>query len=171
MTSPIFEMLLNPSTMLDGEKALIGMDDGAVPLLRDFLDGSAKNANGVAYRSLGLPLRCVLEVITRLGPHARGLENHLVKELQAGNAIAAKALGLLGQASETTIGALADSLESAGAARSDFDLPYEAGFALIRLGASEHPSVLRSIGASKRACANWAKAREWAAKRDDTTSD
>lgn len=52
MTSPIFEMLLNPSTMLDGEKALIGMGDGAVPLLRDFLDGSAKNANGVAYRSL-----------------------------------------------------------------------------------------------------------------------
>lgn len=170
MTSEVFEQLLSPSTMLDGEQILIVMKDEAIPLLRDLLDGTAKNANGVAYRNLGLPLRCALEVASRLGPQAKPLESLLVEELQAGNTAAATALGGLGRASEATVEALASSLESPATARFAIDLPYEAGLALMRLGASEHPSVLRSIEASKSANAIWAKVREWVAKQGGLAS-
>lgn len=165
MTSEVFERLLNQSTMLHGEQMLLGMKGDAIPLLRDLFDGTAKNANGVAYRNLGLPLRCALEVASRLGPQAQPLESLLVKELHAGNAAAAKALGGLEQPSEATVEALASSLGPPVAARFDIDLPYEAGLALIRLGASDHPSVLRAIESSKSANANWAKVREWVAKQ------
>jgi hypothetical protein len=162
----IFEQLLDPSTMLDGEQTLLGMKHEAIPLLRDLLDGTAKNANEVSYRNLGLPLRCALEVASRLGPLAQGLETHLVEELHAGSAIAARALGCLGRVGEAAIEALAVSLGPSDAARSDVDLPFEAAYALMRLGASEHPSVLRSIERSQKAKANWARVREWAARRD-----
>ncbi|GLQ87857.1 hypothetical protein [Dyella flagellata] len=167
MTIEVFEKLLSPSTMLDGEQSLLGMKSEAIPLLRDLLDGTAKNANGVAYRNLGLPLHCALEVASRLGPEARPLEGLLVKELHAGKAVAATALG---QAGETTVEALAISLDPPAAARFELELPYEAGLALMRLGASEHPSVLRSIEASKSAKANWTKVREWAARRSGIAS-
>jgi hypothetical protein len=170
VTGQVFEQLLSPSTMLDGELSLLAMKDEAIPLLRDLLDGTAKNANGIAYRNLGLPLRCALEVASRLGPLAQPLENLLVKELHAGNVVAATALGRLGRVSEGTVEALAASLEPPVAAGIGIDVPYEAGLALIRLGASDHPSVLRLIEASKRANANWAKVREWAAKQDGAAS-
>jgi hypothetical protein len=170
VTGQVFEQLLSPSTMLDGEQSLVAMKGEAIPLLRNLLDGTAKNANGVAYRNLGLPLRCALEVASRLGSQAQSLESLLVKELQAGSAVAAKALGGLGRVSEATVEALAVSLEPPTAARFDIDLPYEAGLALMRLGAAEHPSVLRLIEASKRAEANWAKVREWAAKQGGVAS-
>jgi hypothetical protein len=165
VTGQVFEQLLSPSTMLGGEQSLLAMKDEAIPLLRDLLDGTAKNANGVAYRNLGLPLRCVLEVASRLGPHARPLESLLVKELHAGSAMAAAALGGLGLVSEATVEALAASLASPAGAQFDIDLPFEAGLALMRLGAFEHPSVLHLIKASKSADAHWVNVREWAAKQ------
>lgn len=164
MTGQVFEQLLSQSTMLDGEQSLLAMEGEAIPLLRDLLDGSAKNANGIAYRDLGLPLRCALDVACRLGHCAQPLESLLVRELHAGRAAAATALGGLGRASETTIEALAACLEPPATARSDIDLPYEAGLALMRLGASDHLSVLRVIEVSHRANAIWAKVREWVAK-------
>jgi hypothetical protein len=171
VTGQVFEQLLSPSTMLDGEQSILAMKDEAIPLLRDLLDGTAKNANGVAYRNLGLPLRCALEVASRLGPQAKPLESLLVKELHAGNAAAATALGGLGHVSEATVETLAASLEPPATGRFDIDLPYEAGFALMRLGASGHPSVLRVIEASERANANWSKVREWIARQNGATSN
>jgi hypothetical protein len=170
VTDQVFEQLLSPSTMLDGEQLLLAMKDEAIPLLRDLLDGTAKSANGIAYRNLGLPLRCALEVASRLGSDAKPLESLLMKDLLAGNAVAARALGGLGHVSEATIEALAASLEPPAVARLDIDLPYEAGLALIRLGVSEHSSVRRVTDASKTANANWAKVREWVAKRDGAVS-
>jgi hypothetical protein len=157
VTDKVFEKLLSPSTMMDGEQSLLVMKDEAIPLLRDLLDGTAKNANGVAYRNLGLPLRCALEVTSRLDAHARPLEGLLVEELHAGNAAAAKALGGLETVSEATVLALATSLEPSAAAQFDLDLPYETSLALIRLGASEPPSVLCEIEASESANDTWAK--------------
>lgn len=170
MTNQVFEKLLSPSTMMDGEQSLLVMKDQAIPLLRDLLDGTAKNENGVAYRNLGLPLRCALEVASRLGARAKPLEGLLVEELYAGKAAAAKALGGLERVSEATVLALAASLEPPPAERFDLDLPYEAGLALIRLGASEHPSVLRKIEASERANDTWVKVRVWAVKQDGAVS-
>jgi hypothetical protein len=94
----------------------------------------------------------------------------LVEELHAGNVAAARALGGLETVSEATVLALAASLEPSAAARFDLDLPYEAGLALIRLGASEHPSVLCKIEASESANDTWAKVRAWAAKQDGAVS-
>src|SRR5436190_7659634 len=91
LTSAIFEQFLSPSTMMDGEKQLLALGDKAVPLLEAFLSGAAKNRFGVPYRTLGLPLRCALEVSRRLGPMAKPLERHLRDELKRGDPIAAMA--------------------------------------------------------------------------------
>jgi len=164
MSSAIFDQLLSPSTMVDGEKALLAMGENAVPLLQDLLDGTAKNEYGVAYRNLGLPVRCAVEVALRMGPAARPLEPLLVRELLVGSEAAARALGGLGSAEAETIEALAACLDPPDPKHSDVGLSFDAGVALIRLGASEHPSVLHRIEASKKASASLADARRYVAK-------
>lgn len=159
MTYQVFEHLLSSATMLSGEQSLLAMKDEAIPLLRDLLDGTAKNANGVAYRDLGLPLRCALEVAIRLGPIAKPLESLLVMELRAGSAVAATALGGLAQASKETFEVLAATLAAPAATRQDINLPFEAAMALVRLGALEDPSVRQLLETSKRAEAILAKVR------------
>ena len=168
MASAIFDQLLSPSTMLDGEKALLAMGGEAVPLLRDLLDGTARNEFGVPYRNLGLPLRCALDVALRLGPRARALEPLLALELRAGSATAARALAAMGDAGTETIEALAICLDPP--APSDFDLPIEAGVALIRLGATEHALVLRMVETSRRASSSWSLARQWGARWESVSS-
>lgn len=158
MSSVIFEQLLSPSTMMEGEKALLAMGKDAVPLLRDLLDGTARNKYGVAYRNLGLPVRCALEVALRIGSSARELEPLIVKELLCGSEAAARALGHLGGAEEETIEALVICLDPPDLRHSDVGLPVEASVALIRLGFSEHPSVLHRTETSHRANASWAMA-------------
>jgi hypothetical protein len=42
--------------MMDAKQELITLGVGAVPILASVLTGEAKNAFGVSYRTLGLPL-------------------------------------------------------------------------------------------------------------------
>jgi hypothetical protein len=85
MDNELLERLCNSATMIDAEQSLLRQQADAIPLLASVLSGDAKNSYGVPYRSLGLPLRCALEVAIRLGPAARPLESLLREELRQGN--------------------------------------------------------------------------------------
>jgi hypothetical protein len=147
MLNPIFESWQSSKEMMDAEMELIAMGDGAVPLLRDFFTGTAKNAQGVAYRNMPLPLRCALEVCCRLGPLARPLEGYLIAELEAGHWVAASALESLGEVSEEAIKALAANIDPKAGPNSSIDLAFQSAQALARLGATQHPSVLQAVEA------------------------
>jgi hypothetical protein len=155
MSHPIFEQWLSTSTMVAAEQDLVSQGDTAIPILQALLDGSAKNGYGVPYRALGLPLRCALEVAARLGPKAKPLEPLLVMDLEAGNAAAAAALGQIGQASDQAIERLARSMVSAQPV--DFNLPFEAARALMRLDVATHPAVMGVPSTSDKARAVWAR--------------
>jgi len=113
------------------------------------LDGTAKNSFGVAYRDLGLPLRCAIEAASRLGPQAKPLEGLLVQELLRGSSPAANALGYLGGLEQSSVDALAACLDSR-----DSDLAMESAAALIRCNEVDHAAVVRATAQSARAAKN-----------------
>ena len=142
--------------MIAAEVALVSQGDAAVPVLQALLDGSAKNGDGVPYRSLGLPLRCALEVAARLGPKAKPLEQLLIADVEAGESAAAVALGRIGHASNASIECLDARMDSSTAPQ--FDMPFEAAGALIRLKAAAHPVVINVLSESAKARSAWATA-------------
>ncbi|MDO3530076.1 hypothetical protein ACNRBH_06500 [Ralstonia pseudosolanacearum] len=152
MSEQIFEQWLNPSTMMAGEREVLSRGDAAIPILRCLLDGSAKNAYGIPYRNLGLPLRCALEVALGLGERASELEALIVPELKRGDVTAARVLAKFGHVGESTIVCLAEALTS-----SDYELRYEAANALIQLQAKNHPVVTLALEQSAVAQAIWTK--------------
>jgi len=133
MTTVIFEQFLSPSTMMEAEQELLALGDQALPMLESLLTGDAKNRFGVPYRSLGLPLRCTLEVARRLGPVAKPLERYLRDELKRGDHVAAMALASLGKLEEASVVELAIVLKDRG-----WDLSLESALALVRCGAAQH---------------------------------
>jgi hypothetical protein len=146
MTTAIFEQFLSPSTMIEAEQQLLAMGDQALPMLESLLTGEAKNRFGVPYRTLGLPLRCTLEVISRLGPVAKPLERYLRDELKNGEPVAAMALGSLGQLEEASVVELAAVLQA-----KNWDLSLESATALVRCGATQHSAVLKAMNESPKA--------------------
>ena len=146
MTSALFEKLLNGETMISAERELLAAGAAAVPILASIFDGTARNAFGVAYRDLGLPLRCALEVAAQLGPQAKPLEGFLVQELLNGMWPAASALGALRSLEDSSIVALASCLDSR-----DNDLAMESAVALIHCGETHHIEVERAASQSMQA--------------------
>lgn len=139
-----FEQFLSPMTMVEAERSLIQMGKNAIPLLEALLNGDAKNDFGVPYRDLGLPLRCGLEVMVRLGQVAKPLEPAIAKELANGNPAAAMALGSLGSLEPASIAILANSLEG------NTELSYESAAALLRCNESRNQVILAKINQSKQ---------------------
>jgi hypothetical protein len=146
MTTVVFEKFLSPSTMMEAEQQLLALGDQALPILESLLTGDAKNRFGVPYRSLGLPLRCTLEVARRLGPVAKPLERYLRDELKRGDHVAALALGSLGHLEDASVVALATVLED-----KSWDLSLESALALVRCGAAQHPAVVKAMNESPKA--------------------
>jgi len=146
MSNTLCERLLDEETMLDAERELLAAGAAALPVLVSILDGTARNGFGVAYRDLGLPLRCAIEVASRLGPQAKPLEELLVAELASGSRPAASALGYLGSLKASSVVALAACLDS-----HDEELAAEAAAALIRCDEADHAAVLRVTGRSAQA--------------------
>jgi hypothetical protein len=145
--------------MLEAESALIQMGNNAIPLLEALLNGEAKNDFGVPYRNLGLPLRCGLEAIIRLGEVAKPLEALLAAELAKGQAVAATALGSLRSLNQASIDVLANSLDG------DLDLAYEAATALVHCNEADNELVLSKISESKHASSLLFKARTLVASK------
>jgi hypothetical protein len=160
MTTAIFEQFLDPSTMIDAEQELLVLGDQALPILESLLTGAAKNRFGVPYRSLGLPLRCTLEVARRLGPVAKPLERYLRDELRRGDHVAAMALGSLGQLEDASVVELAVVLKAG-----NWDLSMESAAALVRCGAVQHSAVLKVMNESPRARDRMTRAVELYGKR------
>ena len=160
-TVNVFEQCLSPSTRIDAEKQLIAMGAEAVPILTSLLTGEARNVFGVPYRSLGMPLRCALEVAIRLGPIAKPLEAQLRAELKRGDVSAAVALGSLIQLNEASIVELAAMLGDA-----NWDLSMESAMALLRCGAVQHPAVVAATTQSEKAKHAMARARMATSRRD-----
>ena len=146
MTTVIFEQFLSPSTMMKAEQELVAMGDQALPLLESLLTGNAKNQFGVPYRSLGLPLRCALEIARRLGPVAKPLERHLRDELKRGDHVAAMALGSLGQLEEASVVELVTILKNG-----NWALSLESASALVLCRAVQHSAVLKAMNESPKA--------------------
>lgn len=149
--------------MMDAELELINMGLEAVPILSSVLSGEMTNEQGIPYRQLGLPLTCTLEVAIRLGPIARPLESLLRSELRCGRPRGATALGSLGAVDEESIIELATHLDWELNRQRGFvnftDLSAESAAALVRLGASEHPSVREALQQSARAAGDFLKYR------------
>jgi hypothetical protein len=145
MTNDIFEQFLSPSTMMEAEQQLLAMGEHALPVLESLLSGDAKNYFGVPYRTLGLPLRCAIEVARRLGPVAKPLERYFREELRRGDHVAAMALGSLGQLEEASI------IELAAALIGRLDLSMESAAALVQCGVTQHPAVLKALAGSSKA--------------------
>ena len=146
MSPAIFEQFLSPSTMIEAEQRLLALGDQALPMLESLLAGDAKNRFGVPYRTLGLPLRCTLEVARRLGPIAKPLERYLRDELKSGDPVAAMALGSLGQLEEASVVELVAALQD-----ESWDLSFEAAAALVRCGAAQHSAVSKAMNESPKA--------------------
>jgi hypothetical protein len=169
MPSTILDRLTSPATMMDAEQELLTLGADAMPILASVLTGEAKNEFGVAYRALGLPLRCILEVARRLGVVARPLEPLLRVELHDGNFVAAMALGVLGSVDGSTIEELAAHLDYAtncekGFLPAEYDLAFEAAVALIRLGQEAHPAVTTALTLSDRAAAYFERVKAFLKK-------
>ena len=161
-TENVFEQFLSPATRIDAEKQLIAMGAEAVPILTSLLTGEARNGLGVQYRSLGMPLRCALEVAIRLGPIAKPLESQLRAELKRGDVSAAVALGSLIQLDEASIVELAATLGD-----SNWDLSMESAMALLKCGAVQHPAVVAATTESEKAKYSMARAKMVATSRRD----
>lgn len=151
MPNPLFESFLHSATMFEAEQQLLGMGSEAVPILQSLFSGESKNAFGVPYRNLGLPLRCALELALRLGPTARALEPFLRAELERGNETAVRALGALGTLEPASVFALIRQLE-----RYPDTVAWESARALKRCGQVEHPAVLEALNRSQKARTAWA---------------
>jgi hypothetical protein len=149
----LFEQFLSTATMINAENELIGMRSKAVPILQMLLTGEAKNAHGIPYRALGLPLRCALETALRLGAHAKPLEPLLVVELKNGHPVAARALGALGSLQPESVIELANSIGG------DPELAFEAAAALVHCSEDENELVRMLVSKSERAKAILAKVR------------
>ena len=90
------EAFLTPSKRGWATNELASYGEGAVPLLRAILDGSAVNRYGVQYRRLGMPVDCALVTVRMLGPTAISLRELIQAELVAGHPYADEALRALG---------------------------------------------------------------------------
>jgi hypothetical protein len=164
MTDPTLELLLSPGTMVEAEYQLLSRGVESLPLLESLLKGEAKNRFGVPYRQLGLPLRCALEVVVRLGPIAKPLEVYLREELRHGNHTAAMALRSLGTLEQESIIQLAISLDGG------LDLAMESATALLICGEAGHPAVLEVVSRSKAAASVLERAVNHERRRRSTGS-
>ena len=136
--------------MMAAEEEFVKAGARAIPALEAIFNGEAKNEHGVAYRELTLPLRCALEVATRLGPIAKPLEPFIRQELANGVFwTAAAALRGMAPLEEASIVALAEALGG------DLDQSAEAAVTLMRLGHTGHAAVQRKIAASPAAERLW----------------
>ncbi|MDR3417731.1 MAG: hypothetical protein P4L83_16255 [Nevskia sp.] len=131
--------------MVQAELELIAKGQDAVPILESLLSGEAKNDLGIPYRDLGLPLRCALEIISRLGPTARAVEPLVRQELRAGHFAAAQALSSFESVQEDSIIELAAHLGQGG------DIGWESAAAILQLGVESHPAVRAVIEGSRQA--------------------
>jgi hypothetical protein len=160
MSHPYFDRFLSTATMMQAEQELLELGEAAVPVLDSLFSGEARNEFGVQYRKLGLPLRCAIEVASRLGVAAKPLEPYLREEASRGVDAAARALGSLGTLEAETVEVLAQSLDG------EVELSYEAAWSLVRCGEANSASVIRTLEASERAAAVLAKAVASLRRRD-----
>jgi hypothetical protein len=144
--------------MMEAEQEIIALGDGAIPRLVGLFDGSSKNEWATPYRALGLPLRCALEMVVRLGPVAKPLEAFVAAELPASET-AARALGALGELAPSSIDALAQALGG------DMFVASEAAVALVRCKEDNAPVVVRAIKRSDAARKHLETARQMLANR------
>ena len=140
---------------MDAEQELLEMAGSAVPILESLLNSNAKNAEGVPYRQMGLPLRCALETARRLGPVAKPLEPLLACEVENGNFVAAMALGSLKILGPESIKSLANKLDG------DIELAYECAAALYLCGELDNEIVLQKLRSSESAVRTACKVREF----------
>lgn len=128
---PFFERSLVPGERAMAVSVLADRGLDALPILEALFNGEARNRWGVPYKQLGAPVDCGLIVAARLGHLSKPIEDHLRAALQRGHIYAAAALGALGRLDNTSVSALADTLEQSV-------LPAaEAAQALVRCGAEE----------------------------------
>jgi hypothetical protein len=153
MTSSLFDRLQRSGSMLQAEQELLDLAEGAIPILIALFSGEARNQFGVPYRQLGLPLRCAMEVASRLGQIAKPLEPYLRDELRKGDHVAAMALGSLGTLEQSTVEDLAESLDRG------LDLSYESAIALIRCNEVENSAVRNMVAGSAKAAVVLTKVR------------
>ncbi len=151
MQHPYFDRFQSTGTMMQAEQELLELGDAAIPVLRSLFSGEARNEFGVPYRNLGLPLRCGIEVASRLGAVAKPLESYLRDEAKGGNHVAAMALGSLGALELQTVEVLAQSLCG------DLDLASESARALILCREGDSSPVVQALTASKRAASMFSK--------------
>jgi hypothetical protein len=162
MDFPEFDLFLRPDSAshINGEQRLIRKGKDALPELVAFFAGEARNEFDVPYRSLGMPMRCVLETVRRLGPIAKPLESYLRAELQLDNFVAAMALGSLESLDEQSIVALAACLD-----KTNVDLSSESAAALIFCGQDNHPDVTAARARSSRAETTFSRVKAYIARR------
>lgn len=130
--------------MMDAEEDILALGDDAIPRLIGLFDGSSRNEWGTPYRALGLPLRCALELVVRLGPSGKPLESFVIAELPACEA-AARALGALGELAPSSVHALAKALGA------DMFVASEAAMALVRCKQDRAPVVDQAVEQSSEA--------------------
>jgi hypothetical protein len=163
--SPLLALVADftsPRTMMAAEEQFLRAGADAIPALEAIFNGEAKNEHGVAYRALGLPLRCALEVASRLGAIAKPLEPYIRQEVISGvHWPAAAALRGMPPLEEASVIALADALAG------ELDPATEAAVTLVRLGHSEHPAVQRRIATSTAAQRIWQTVNRWEFRRDE----
>ncbi|MCB5363381.1 hypothetical protein H0484_06410 [Pusillimonas sp. CC-YST705] len=150
MSNPTFELFLNTGTMLDAELQLLEEGADAVPELASLFSGESKNQFGIPYRDLGLPLRCALEVVIRLGPKARPLEPFLREQLEKGDETAARALAALGVLEPASVRLLVKQLDCYPES-----IAIESALTLIKCGYAESPDVIRALNQSETAMVAW----------------
>lgn len=149
----LFERLTSTATMMEAEAEIIALGECAIPRLIGLFDGSSKNEWGTPYRALGLPLRCALEMVVRLGPAAKPLEAFVAAELP-GSETAARALGALGKLAPPSVDALARALEG------DMFVASEAAMTLVRCNEDRAPRVDQAIKRSDAARKHLRTARQ-----------
>lgn len=143
----LFERLASVATMVEAQQEIVALGDAAIPRLRTLFDGSSRNEWGVSYRELGLPLRCGLEIVIRLGSRAKPLESCINAELPESE-VAARALRALGTLAPSSVEALVVALEG------NANVASEAALALVACGQDRSPPVDRAAGRS-------GEARKW----------
>jgi len=152
--------LTSPRTMMAAEQRFLSAGSDAVPVLETIFNGEAKNEHGVAYKQLGLPLRCALEIALRLGSLAKPLEPYIREEVSRGVYwTAAAALREMPPLEDASVTALATALSG------ELDPAPEAARTLIQLGHAEHPAVQREVATSPKAEKLWLTVMGWQARR------
>lgn len=145
MSHPYFERFHKRIHMIEAEIELIALGEDAIPILETLFNGEARNDEGVPYRNFGLPLRCAMEVVARMGATAKPLERFLRLEVAKGDHVAAMCLRGMGSLEENTILVLANAL------RRSFELSGEAACTLINNDAGHHPAVALVLAESEKA--------------------